>query len=71
MVTWEEYPWLLLMKATDGTHYEWWAERLARRSISPPLKNINISFNHSPYYSMGRGDGKVVFQVDSLGNEAK
>ena len=55
VVAWEEYPRLLLMKATDGSHSEWWAERLAGRSISPTFEDVNISFNHPPYYSMSRG----------------
>ena len=50
----------LLMKATGGSHGEWWAGWLAGRSISPILEDVNISFNHLPYYPMGRDDGRVV-----------
>ena len=59
---WRErrFPRLLLMKATGGNHGEWWAGRLAGRSISSTLEDVNISFNYLPYYSMGRGDGRVV-----------
>ena len=32
VVVWEKYPWLLFMKATGGSHSEWWAGRLAGRS---------------------------------------
>ena len=50
---WHErgFSWSLLMKATGGNHGEWWAGRLARRSINPTLKDVNISFNHPPYYT--------------------
>ena len=54
VVAWEEYPWSLLMKATDGSQSEWWAERLAGRSISPTLEDVNINFNHPPYYLMNK-----------------
>ena len=60
VVVWEESPRLLLIKATDGSHNEWWVVRLARRSLSPTLEDVNISFNHPLYYSMSRGEGKVV-----------
>ena len=60
VVVWEGSPRSLLIKATGGSHGEWWAGRLARRSISPTLEDVNISFNHPPYYPMGRGDGRVV-----------
>ena len=60
VVAWEGSPRLLLIKATGGSHGEWWAGRLAGRSISPSLEDVNISFNHPPYYPMGRGDGRVV-----------
>ena len=55
-----EFPRLLLMKATGGSHGEGWAGRLAGRSISPTFEDVNISFNHPPYYSMSRDDGKAV-----------
>ena len=35
------------MKVTGGSYIEWGEERLAERSISPTLKDVNISFNHS------------------------
>ena len=59
---WRErgFPRSLLMKTTGGSHGEWWAGRLAGRSISPTLEDVNIIFNHPPYYPMGRGDGRVV-----------
>ena len=60
VVAWEEYFRPLLMKAIGGSHSKWWAIRLVERSISPTLENVNISFNHLPYYSMSRGDGRVV-----------
>ena len=60
VVTWEEYPWLLLMKTTGRSHSKWWAVYLARYNINSTLKNVNNSFNHPPYYSMSRGDGRVV-----------
>ena len=60
VVVWEEYPRLLLMKATSGSHDKWWIRRLAGRSISPTLEDVNISFNYPLYHSISRGDGKVV-----------
>ena len=33
---------------------------LVKCSISPTLKDVNISFNHPLYYSISRGDSKVV-----------
>ena len=50
VVVWKEYPQLLLMKVINGSYREWWAEQLARQSISPTLEDVNISFNHLPYY---------------------
>ena len=47
VVVWEGSPWLLLIKATGGSHGEWWAVRLAGHSLSPTLEDVNISFNHS------------------------
>ena len=70
VITWEEYPWSLEMKATGGSHSEWWVLQLAGRSISPTLEDVNIGFNYLPYYLMSRGDGRVVSQADSLSNEA-
>ena len=32
-------------KATGGSHSEWWAGRLAGRSISLTLEDVNVSFN--------------------------
>ena len=60
VVLWEGSPQLLLIKATGRSHGEWWAVRLAGRSLSLTLEDVNISFNHSSYYSMSRGKGKVV-----------
>ena len=60
VVAWEKYSQSLLMKATDGSHSEWWAEWLAGCSISLILEDVNVSFNYLPYYSMSRGDGRVV-----------
>ena len=60
VVMWEESPRSLLIKATGGSHGKWWAGRLAGRSISPTLEDVNVSFNHLPYYSMSRGDCRVV-----------
>ena len=59
---WRErgFPWLLLMKATGGSHGEWWTGWLGGRSISPTLEHVNISFNCPPYYPMGKGDSRVV-----------
>ena len=47
VVVWEGSPRSLLIKATGGSHGEWWAVRLAGRSLSPTLEDVNISFNHS------------------------
>ena len=60
VVAWEKLSWSLLIKATNGGHGEWWAGWLARYNISPTLKDINISFNHLPYYSISRDNSKVV-----------
>ena len=60
VVVWERSSWSLLIKATGGSHGEWWAVRLAGRSLSPNLEDVNISFNYPPYYSMSRGEGRVV-----------
>ena len=60
VVTWREYPQLLLIKVICRSYSEWWVEWLARDSISLTVKNINISFNPLPYYLMSRADGKIV-----------
>ena len=60
LVAWEGSSQLLLIKVTGRSYGEWWAGRLAGRSISLTLKDINIGFNHLPYYSIGRGDGRIV-----------
>ena len=60
MVVWEGLPRSLLIKATGGSHSEWWVGRLAGRNIRPTFEDVNISFNHLPYYSMSRGDSRVV-----------
>ena len=54
------FPRSLLIKATGGSHGEWWAVWLAGRSLSPTLKDVNVSFNHPPYYLMSRGEGRVI-----------
>ena len=63
VVMWEGSPRLLLIKATGRSHDEWWAVWLARRSLSLTFKDVNISFNHSPYYSMGRGKSRYNVMV--------
>ena len=60
VVMWEGSPRSLLIKATGGSHNEWWAERLAGRSVNATFKDVNVSFNHPPYYSMNRGDGRII-----------
>ena len=60
VVAWEDFTQSLFIKATGASHGEWWVGRLAGRSISLTLEDVNISFNHLLYYSMSRGDGKVV-----------
>ena len=60
VIVWEGLLWSLLIKATDGSHNEWWVVQLARRSSNPTFKDVNISFNYSPYYSMSRDKGRVV-----------
>ena len=41
------FPQSRLIKTTGGSHGEWWAVRLAGRSLNPTLKDVNISFNNS------------------------
>ena len=69
VVALEKYLRSLLIKATDRSHSEWWAKRLARLSISTTLEDVNISFNHPPNYLIGKIDGRVISQSGSLGNE--
>ena len=57
VVVWEGSSRLLLIKATGGSHGEWWAVWLAGHSLSPTFEDVNISFNHPPFYSMSRGEG--------------
>ena len=56
-------PVIAIKKATDRSHSEWWAERLASRNISPTFKDVNISSNHLLYYSMSKNDNGVVTKV--------
>ena len=60
VVVWERSPQSLLIKTIGGSHDEWWVIRPAGRRISLTLKDINISFNHPPYYLISRGDSRVV-----------
>ena len=60
VVVWERSSRLLLIKAPGGSHGEWAVIRLAGRSLSPTLEDVNISFNHPPYYLMSGGDGGIV-----------
>ena len=60
VLLWEGSPELLLIKTTGGSHNEWWAVRVVGRSLSPTLEDVNISFNHSPYYSISGDEGRVV-----------
>ena len=60
VVVWEGSPRLLLIKATSGSHGEWWAGQLARRSLSSNFEDVNISFNNLLYHSMSRSEGRVV-----------
>ena len=46
VVAWEGLPWLLLIKATNGSHGEWWVGWLAGRSINPTHEDVNMNFNH-------------------------
>ena len=57
-------------KAISGSQNEGWARQLAGRSISPMLKDVNISFNYPPYYLMSKSDGREISQAGSLGNKA-
>ena len=60
VIVWKGSSWLLLIKAIGESHNEWWVVRLAERSLSSTLEDVNISFNHSAYYSISRGEGRVV-----------
>ena len=59
VVAWEEYPRSLLMKTTGESYSKCWVGRLARRSISATLEDVNISFNYPPYYSMSKSDSRI------------
>ena len=56
----EGFPHVLQRKATERSH-EWsgkgdgWPD-----TAWPDLWDVNISFNHPPYYSRSKGDGRVV-----------